>query len=397
MVTREDTNRLAAANKKISDSAQEAAQEVLQKIASAPTEAARIALIDELIPAVASQYSEQIAMAAAKWYEEVRADALPDVDDGFEASLAQTYSKKAIVEEIHDHILSNRNKFDEAIVDAMDRWVKIPGRATIAENCKRDPKKPRYALVPQGKTCAFCTMLAGRGFVYKSEKTAHKMHNHCDCVACPEWDANPNKIRGYNPDALSDEWDKAKKIVWEKNKAEARKHGKDANEVFEPSMKEILAQLRKTPGLCSDGCKPVKNAKSSKGSINIPDGARVNSKEKRAMQWIAQSGHNITANPVKNIQNQKNPDFTIDKETWELKTISGNGKNTIDNALKHASKQSSNVILDITDSNMPRDLINTIVQKRLSREDTKLNCVCIIENGEINYYKRAGHSPKPTP
>lgn len=397
MVTREDTNRLAAANKKISDSAQEAAQEVLQKIASAPTEAARIALIDELIPAVASQYSEQIAMAAAKWYEEVRADALPDVDDDFEASLAQTYSKKAIVEEIHDHILSNRGKFDEAIVDAMDRWVKIPGRATIAENCKRDPKKPHYALVSQGKTCAFCTMLAGRGFVYKSEKTAHKMHTHCDCVACPEWDANPNKIRGYNPDALSDEWDKAKKIVWEKNKAEARKNGKDASEVFEPGMKEILAQLRKTPGLCSDSCKPVNNAKSSKGSINIPDGARVNSKEKRAMQWIAQSGHNVTANPVKNIQNQKNPDFTIDKETWELKTISGNGKNTIDNALKHASKQSANVILDITDSNMPRDLINTIVQKRLSREDTKLNCVCIIENGKINYYKRAGHSPKPTP
>lgn len=231
---------------------------MLQKIASASTEDARIALIDELIPAVASQYSEQIAMAAAKWYEEVRADALPDVDDGFEALLAQTYSKKAIVEEIHDHILSNRNKFDEAIVDAMDRWIKIPGRATIAENCKRDPKKPRYALVPQGKTCAFCTMLACRGFVYESEKTAHKMHDHCDCVACPEWDANPNKIRGYNPDTLSDEWDKAKKIVWAKNKAEARENGEDANKVFEPSSKEILAQLRKTPGLCSDGCKPVK-------------------------------------------------------------------------------------------------------------------------------------------
>lgn len=210
-------------------------------------------------------------MAAAKWYEEVRADALPDVDDGFEASLAQTYSKKAIVEEIHDHILSNRNKFDEAIVDAMDRWVKVPGRATIAENCKRDPKKPRYALVPQGKTCAFCTMLAGRGFVYKSEKTAHKMHNHCDCVACPEWNANPNKIRGYNPDALSDEWDKAKEIVWEKNKAEARKNGKDASEVFEPSMKEILAQLRKTPGLCSDGCKPVKET----GVLHSPDEKKI--------------------------------------------------------------------------------------------------------------------------
>lgn len=382
MVTREDTNRLAAANKKISDSAQQAAQGVLQKIASAPTEAARIALIDELIPAVASQYSEQIAMAAAKWYEEVRADALPGVDDGFEASLAQTYSKKAIVEEIHDHILSNRNKFDEAIVDAMDRWVKIPGRATIAENCKRDPKKPRYALVPQGKTCAFCTMLAGRGFVYKSEKTAHKMHDHCDCVACPEWDANPNKIRGYNPDVLSDEWDKAKKIVWEKNKAEARKNGKDASEVFEPSMKEILAQLRKTPGLCSDECKPVNNAKSSKGSINIPDGAHVNSKEKRAMQWIAQSGHNITANPVKNIQNKKNPDFTIDKETWELKTISGSGKNTIMNALKHGGKQSNNLILDITDTPISESEIIKTAKSRLRRVDVHLSKVWIIKDGK---------------
>lgn len=47
--------------------------------------------------------------------------------------------------------------------------------------------------------------------------------------------------------------------------------------------------------------------------------------------------------------------------------------------------------------NATKDSINTIVQKRLSREDTKLNCVCIIENGKINYYKRAGHSPKPTP
>ncbi|RIY28129.1 hypothetical protein CJI52_00875, partial [Bifidobacteriaceae bacterium WP022] len=48
-------------------------------------------------------------------------------------------------------------------------------------------------------------------------------------------------------------------------------------------------------------------------------------------------------------------------------------------------------------SNVPKDSINTIVQKRLSREDTKLNCVCIIENGKINYYKRAGHSPKTPP
>lgn len=48
-------------------------------------------------------------------------------------------------------------------------------------------------------------------------------------------------------------------------------------------------------------------------------------------------------------QGVKTGDFLIDgKEIWELKTIQGAGKNTIDDALRYGSKQSNIVMLDLT-------------------------------------------------
>ena len=65
-----------------------------------------------------------------------------------------------------------------------------------------DPTKPRWARVPRGRvTCAFCTMLAGRGFVYTSEEAAggglgNTYHNHCDCEPVPTW--GEAKLAGYD-------------------------------------------------------------------------------------------------------------------------------------------------------------------------------------------------------
>lgn len=76
-------------------------------------------------------------------------------------------------------------------------------------NCERN--KVRYARVPGGgETCTFCMMLAGRGFVYVSEKTAagHQYHSHCDCVAMPGKKGS-TAIYGYDPGAcrrLSDKF-----------------------------------------------------------------------------------------------------------------------------------------------------------------------------------------------
>ena len=43
----------------------------------------------------------------------------------------------------------------------------------------------RCAIVTRGKTCAFCTMLASRGYVYHVQHMPH-LHDDCDCVLMPQ-------------------------------------------------------------------------------------------------------------------------------------------------------------------------------------------------------------------
>lgn len=97
-----------------------------------------------------------------------------------------------------DKFLRWANKF-------LDRNVKDPGRLTIQANAQKDPRKPGYARVPSGeRTCPFCLMLAGCGYIYASEDTAgagHDFHDDCDCEIVPEWDKGSNHIEGYDPDA----------------------------------------------------------------------------------------------------------------------------------------------------------------------------------------------------
>lgn len=99
------------------------------------------------------------------------------------------------------------------IEGAMQRWITYYGRETVARNVKRDPKRPRWARVPSGsKTCAFCELLASRGFVYHSKETAGALkqwHSHCDCMIVPSWDKELAHIAGYDPDAYYQRYQQA--------------------------------------------------------------------------------------------------------------------------------------------------------------------------------------------
>lgn len=76
-------------------------------------------------------------------------------------------------------------------------------RLTTQRNMRLDPTSPRWARVPSGETCAFCLMLASRGFAYTSEKTAGRemqYHSDCDCRIVPSW--GKQTLKGYDPEGL---------------------------------------------------------------------------------------------------------------------------------------------------------------------------------------------------
>ena len=93
--------------------------------------------------------------------------------------------------------------------DLASGQVKRMANRTMARNASRDGV--RYARVPSGsETCGWCMMLASRGFVYSSEKTAGAIdhyHNDCDCKIVPGFDGT--EVEGYDPDGLYEVYNEA--------------------------------------------------------------------------------------------------------------------------------------------------------------------------------------------
>lgn len=88
-----------------------------------------------------------------------------------------------------------------ALKQMVERQVKNSAHETMMESARKNGQ--RFARVPVGKTCAFCYMLASRGFEYYSEESAgkgrlHAFHDDCDC----EIIAGDDKIEGYDPDKM---------------------------------------------------------------------------------------------------------------------------------------------------------------------------------------------------
>lgn len=91
--------------------------------------------------------------------------------------------------------LSNTDDAQQFIAD----MIAASGRLTMQRNIRTDPTRPRWARVCGGaQPCAFCVMLASRGFAYLSEDTAGLgggFHDgHCHCSVVPSWGADTHLL-----------------------------------------------------------------------------------------------------------------------------------------------------------------------------------------------------------
>lgn len=174
-----------------------AATQLKDFLETEPTTEDLIDFLDEIMGDVTDAYGEMGAATAAEFFDAVMA--VEDQELG-----AEVFSG---IDADYIHGMCERYATDPEIIDRVrDISQFIVKRAalecTIA-NC--DKRNIKYARVPSGReTCGFCLMLASRGWVYKTEKTAegtNTMHRGCDCIIVPGI-PGVTKIRGYDPDAL---------------------------------------------------------------------------------------------------------------------------------------------------------------------------------------------------
>ena len=87
----------------------------------------------------------------------------------------------------------------------------------------------------------------------------------------------------------------------------------------------------------------------------------------------------------------KTPDFRINGEYYDLKTLGSNaGDSTIFNRVKKSVKQADNFIVDVTESGLSSDSIKAQVKRIFSRRDMDtVKRIVLIDAGKvIGAYKR---------
>ena len=204
-----DASGLNKAHTKLFDLAFADFRKLVIPLAELPANQVREAMLAGF-PVLVEKYGDVAAAAAAEFYQDARAAA---IGGSFDAVLAVAGDP----EELQKLVLWATRDLPEAGVPEaaqsklsgiLQQRVIDRSRETVLLNAKRDPLKPRWARVPRGaKTCAFCMMLASRGFEYVSRSSAGmRFHAHCDCVVVPGWGEKPKGL-GYRPEKLKKIYD----------------------------------------------------------------------------------------------------------------------------------------------------------------------------------------------
>lgn len=222
MIGREEFRAYSEAVAAIADEAARAVEErVLAWLAGNPgaTAAQAREAAKAVMAEVAPAYDDAAAALAAEWYDE-RAEAA-------HAKLPAAVTETTYSDDMADRVARYQaakleagdiEGFARACGEFAANAAKRTVNATVMANAGRDRAKGvLFARVPTGKeTCSFCLMLASRGAVYHTRRTAgefNHFHRRCDCKVVPGFEDDPMAVlvEGCDPADYYKEWKEAEK------------------------------------------------------------------------------------------------------------------------------------------------------------------------------------------
>lgn len=204
MPSRRDLNRLGDSQAALVAAARRELERFLLNLPSDPVLIRRE--LEEFFPLLVQAYGDAGMTVAADWFERTapspgRAVVVP----GSPVPAAQA---RATAEWAARQYAAG--ELARVLAGPLQRYLLRPGRDTLRLSAAASGAG--WARVPRGaKTCAFCLMLASRGAVYESERTARyaqdgdRYHDLCNCQPTPVWSPD-DYPEGYDPDALYDEY-----------------------------------------------------------------------------------------------------------------------------------------------------------------------------------------------
>ena len=192
---------------------------------------------------------------------------------------------------------------------------------TISANVGRDKEKGvRFARVPTGfETCTFCLMLASRGAVYHTRKTAGEFkhfHRRCDCKIVPGFEDDPDAelVEGVRPKELRERYKLIKQI--------------DSREDLAASDKRELEGRALRVDVGSIAGKKLGSVKYVKPRDSLEE------HEKAGIDYLLLNGFDVET-VDEDPHAPANLDVSMNGELWEMKNLT-NCASSVSNQVKRA-------------------------------------------------------------
>jgi hypothetical protein len=156
------------------------------------------------IKALIQHFGSASSSAAAAYYDHERQ--IAGIHGTFRAHVAPTADEAKIEKSVRWAVSDAWGPTPDLaaakvrLTGVAEKNVLDSGRQTIIDNVHADKKAKGWARVPEAGACSFCALLATRGMVYRSAKSADfRSHDHCRCHAVAIFNA-------YEPSAQIREW-----------------------------------------------------------------------------------------------------------------------------------------------------------------------------------------------
>lgn len=155
-------------------------------------------MLIQIANAIATKYGEAAAAVTCEMYEAVAAA------QGVSVRAAEP-ARTPTLEETGNVIRSALERAPSTVPDETGKLVKKTSTRTMRKNAARDGAM--MALIPSGDSCAFCLMLASRGWESARKDKAFEAHLHknCKCEYAVRFNNDLN-VEGYDPDAIYDDF-----------------------------------------------------------------------------------------------------------------------------------------------------------------------------------------------
>ena len=246
---------------------------------------------------------------------------------------------------------------------------------TIVANVGRDKDKgARFARVPTGlETCAFCLMLASRGAVYHTRKTAGEFrhfHRRCDCKVVPGFEADPDAeiVEGFSPAGLRDRIGQIEQVTGLQFAS-----SKDS-----AALREYLQRLDATWMTTGATC-----------SVTRERGAHPLKKEEAVAGFLAGNGWNVEFMHEVNKTGVKTADARLNGIVWEFKIPEGwsdadgeslQGEHTVRKQFyKALGKGADKLLLSNAENSASFGEIERVARKVLNTGDYEINEVLVVD------------------